>query len=328
MVKIKIKIEDLFEKLSFNDIPTINNPEISIKLSETIKVKTPSGEFTPIRELVKKLCDSYLVKFNSGLELICSDKHILITDSGEKQIKDISQEDKVAYIDEKTSNIQYLHIVSKKLLKKNDILYDVCLDAPHLFVDSDGLIHHNSLIITYIWKHLYENSIANRSFIIVPNLSLISQFTNDLIEYGVNPDLIGEVWASKKEWDKNIVISTWQSLVKHPEYCRTIDCVIWDECLDENSLITMYNKTRKKISDVKIGDEILSFNTATNMYEKDVVKKIMRNLAISSSEKMYKLYFDNGIILEVTGNHKILTTKGYIRADALTFEHEIINTIE
>jgi hypothetical protein len=40
---------------------------------------------------------------------------------------------------------------------------------------------------------------------------------------------------------------------------------------------------------------------------------------------MFELEFDNGNKIQVTGNHKFLTDQGWIRADELTHEHDIIN---
>jgi hypothetical protein len=40
---------------------------------------------------------------------------------------------------------------------------------------------------------------------------------------------------------------------------------------------------------------------------------------------MYLLEFDDGSQLEITGNHKILTTDGLIRADLLDNSHNIID---
>jgi intein/homing endonuclease len=40
---------------------------------------------------------------------------------------------------------------------------------------------------------------------------------------------------------------------------------------------------------------------------------------------MYEIQFDNGTVLEVTGNHKFLTDTGWVRADELTENHNIIN---
>ena len=48
--------------------------------------------------------------------------------------------------------------------------------------------------------------------------------------------------------------------------------------------------------------------------------KLHKNLLKSNNEKMYRLEFDNGVVLEVTGNHLIMTDNGYIRADDLNVE--------
>jgi intein/homing endonuclease len=40
---------------------------------------------------------------------------------------------------------------------------------------------------------------------------------------------------------------------------------------------------------------------------------------------MYELEFNNGSIIKVTGNHKFLTNSGWVRADELTDEHDIIS---
>lgn len=87
-----------------------------------------------------------------------------------------------------------------------------------------------SLIISYICDNLFKNNLCKRFLIIVPNLNLITQFKNDMIDYGFDADRIGEVWAGTKEWDKEIVISTWQSLNKYEDKLLLFDSFICDEC--------------------------------------------------------------------------------------------------
>jgi superfamily II DNA or RNA helicase len=50
-----------------------------------------------------------------------------------------------------------------------------------------------------------------------------------MLEYGIDDGMIGEVWAKKKEWDKTIVISTWQSLSRNKTKMKLFDSVIVDE---------------------------------------------------------------------------------------------------
>lgn len=86
-----------------------------------------------------------------------------------------------------------------------------------------------SLIIAYIIKELLKKDIKN-CIIIVPTAGLVAQFYNDLIDYGLYPELLGKVDKDHKEFDKSIVISTWQSLQRQKKKMPMYDCVIVDEC--------------------------------------------------------------------------------------------------
>lgn len=90
-----------------------------------------------------------------------------------------------------------------------------------------------SLVISYIIKNLLDNkNITNvmRSLIIVPSITLIEQFKGDMIEYGIDDRFIGRVYSEAKEWDRAIVISTWQTLMKNHDKLSMYDCIIGDEC--------------------------------------------------------------------------------------------------
>jgi len=111
-----------------------------------------------------------------------------------------------------------------------------CIEASLKF--TKGIIRSatasgKGLIIVYILKHLLENykkTGVKNVIIVVPSVSLIKQFHDDLIDYGCSDDLIGEVWTKKKEWDKTIVISTWQSLSRNQDRLNDFQCVMVDEC--------------------------------------------------------------------------------------------------
>jgi len=85
-----------------------------------------------------------------------------------------------------------------------------------------------SCIIAYIVKELLKKDIKN-CIIIVPTIGLVEQFYNDLIDYGMYKELLGKVNSKKKEFDKTIVISTWQSLKNRLDKLHIYDCVICDE---------------------------------------------------------------------------------------------------
>ena len=78
----------------------------------------------------------------------------------------------------------------------------------------------------------YYTATTKKILIIVPTTSLVEQMVNDFIDYGWNAeDFIHKIYGGKdKNTDKNIIISTWQSIYKFPKrYFDDIDCVIGDE---------------------------------------------------------------------------------------------------
>tara|TARA_B100000965_G_scaffold207605_1_gene173525 strand:- start:12757 stop:14223 length:1467 start_codon:yes stop_codon:yes gene_type:complete len=78
----------------------------------------------------------------------------------------------------------------------------------------------------------YYAATAKKVLIIVPTTSLVEQMVADFIDYGWDADAhIHKIYGGKdKVTDKNIIISTWQSIYKFPKrYFDDIDCVIGDE---------------------------------------------------------------------------------------------------
>lgn len=91
-----------------------------------------------------------------------------------------------------------------------------------------------SAVMAYIIKHLVDNTLSTKTLVIVPTIQLVDQFCSDLKDYGITYS-IGKVWSKAKEWDKQIVVSTWQSIssaLKNREGHRLqlFDCVLCDEC--------------------------------------------------------------------------------------------------
>jgi len=90
-----------------------------------------------------------------------------------------------------------------------------------------------SLVISYILYNLIKNrAITNvrKCLIIVPSTQLVEQFRTDMIKYGLPEAMIGRVYTGHKDWDKHIVISTWQSLKNNHKKLPLFHAVIGDEC--------------------------------------------------------------------------------------------------
>lgn len=173
-----------------------------------------------------------------------------------------------------------------------------------------------------------------RSIVIVPSKSLVTQTEADYINMGLD---VGVLFGDRKEYNKQHTICTWQSLntlLKNTksgvgnqtigDFLSDVVCVMVDECFDGNAQV-LTTSGYKFIKDIRKGDKIINYSEETKQFKIDTVIKQHRNLTNSNSEKMFKLEFDNGTVIEVTGNHKFLTNKGWCRADELTDDHEIIN---
>jgi len=78
----------------------------------------------------------------------------------------------------------------------------------------------------------YYAATSKKILIIVPTTSLVEQMVNDFCDYGWSADdFVHKIYSGKdKNTNKNIIISTWQSIYKFPKrYFDDIDCVIGDE---------------------------------------------------------------------------------------------------
>jgi len=84
-----------------------------------------------------------------------------------------------------------------------------------------------SAAISFIINNL--DQFARRQLIIVPSISLIEQFYSDMIEYGIEEERLGKVGDGNSDFDKKIVISTWQTLANNIDKLDLYDTVICDE---------------------------------------------------------------------------------------------------
>ena len=86
-----------------------------------------------------------------------------------------------------------------------------------------------SLIMAYVAKNLIENKLIKRQIIIVPNKTLITQLYENFLEYGFPAKALGKVYGDEKDWNKHVVISTWQTLSKNHDKLTMYDSVFVDE---------------------------------------------------------------------------------------------------
>ena len=175
---------------------------------------------------------------------------------------------------------------------------------------------------------------AGRSIVIVPNKGLVTQTEEDYLNLGLD---VGVYFGDRKDLGKTHTICTWQSLevmskrfkngdsdLSLEEFADGVICLIADECFDGDTPVLTPDGYRP-IREIKAGDKVINYNETTAQFKEDTVVKQHVNLPKSSSEDMLELDFDDGSVLQVTANHEFLTDQGWIRADQLTAEMEIIN---
>ena len=184
-----------------------------------------------------------------------------------------------------------------------------------------------SLIQGLLSKWYTENFDEN-ILLLVPTIALTDQMEDDLVNYQLfdYSDINIVRGGSTDVKGARITIGTWQSICKRgPEFMSQFGMLLVDECFAGHTKISTPTGD-KNIKDFKPGDLIYSTNEETGEIVVDEVVKLHTNLLKSNSEKMYKLTLDDGTILEVTGNHKLMTNnRGWVRVDELT-EDDDINT--
>lgn len=163
--------------------------------------------------------------------------------------------------------------------------------------------------------------------LVVPTTSLVEQMYSDFYDYKwMNvKDYVCRLYGGKTyEPEKPVLISTWQSIYNKPaEFFDRFGGLLIDECVNGFSKIKTKNGL-KVITDVEIGDEVISFNEQTGRSEYKEVEKVFKhplksNYLYTIQDETGKIWFPNGI----TGNHTVYTTRGKIRIDELVEGDEI-----
>lgn len=96
-----------------------------------------------------------------------------------------------------------------------------------------------------------------------------------------------------------------------------------DGCIHGDTLVTLSNGERIPIRDIKIGYSILTFDEKTDEF---ITTQVLKILQQESQKEWIRLDFENNNFLICTIDHLILTKKGWIEAQHLSEEDEIIST--
>ena len=166
-----------------------------------------------------------------------------------------------------------------------------------------------------------------RTVVVVPSTDLVKQTEEDFINMGLD---VGVFFGSRKEYTRTHTICTWQSLnsmfkktkdgsanVPFGDFIDGVVMVLIDECLAPGTLISTPSG-KQPIELMRPGDSIISFNEKTKQFVVDEVVKLHTNLMKSNSAEMYEFELEDGTTLQITGNHKMLTDRGWVEARDVT----------
>ena len=87
-----------------------------------------------------------------------------------------------------------------------------------------------------------------------------------------------------------------------------------NQCIHQNEPVLMYNGTSKKIKDVKIGDEVITFNPKTKHHS---VTKVIDIHTGPTEKEMYKITTFSGRKITATFDHRFMTKFGWTRLENL-----------
>ncbi len=136
----RLPIKDLFEILDLDSIAY----ETPVASEVDVKIKSPNGDFVKVNQFVKKnhLVGTYVL--SDGSKVTCSTKHIIFQSGVPTLISDASSVDTMTGSKEITESM--IHEVRD--------VYDVALDAPHMYVTPNGIIHHNTTLCYILCNEL------------------------------------------------------------------------------------------------------------------------------------------------------------------------------
>jgi superfamily II DNA or RNA helicase len=171
------------------------------------------------------------ITFSNGYTLRCAAKHILRRDNKDIYATDVSVGDRLGHRD---GVLTVMSVFNAGV----DTCYDISVPSPHLYYDSAGLVHHNT-IITAILSHKVEP--YGRSIVIVPTKDLVTQTEEDYINFGLD---VGVFYGDRKDYGKKHTICTWQSIeslakktkagveldIDITKFFEDVVCVVADEC--------------------------------------------------------------------------------------------------
>ena len=200
----------------------------------------------------------------------------------------------------------------------------VCNDGgrlcrPVLRIKNNNVLLNSSLIkklnaSELIWDDLLTNAKIPNSIIeyIDPdeqNLSIIATVPKDLIKK-TDSDFIYKF--THCEIHPSTIFGILASCIPFPENNQSPrNCY---QCLDLNEMVFMKDGSQKKIAEIKIGEEVISFQPQTKELS---YTKVVNHFIIPNQVPVYKLTFTNNKSIIATLDHRFMTNQGWLTVEKI-----------
>jgi superfamily II DNA or RNA helicase len=183
----------------YNKIKLENNKEVNIDKLQ-IFATTPTGT-AKVRQFIKKTnLPLLMVTLSNGYSFKAATDHIVRVHGVDTFLKDLVVGTNIDHKDSKNIYVTDITEIG------NEDCYDIAIDAPHVYYDANGVVHHNTITTATLAKICEK---YGRTITIVPNKSLVEQTEEDFINCGLD---VGVYYGDRKELGHTHTICTWQSL--------------------------------------------------------------------------------------------------------------------
>jgi hypothetical protein len=225
-----------------------------------IEIQTPDG-WQAINALVRKYTDAARYFLEDDLELTCATKHLVFEDAVCKPISTCTTIDTVNG-SVKVIGLEHLG---------PQVLYDVAIDNPHLYITSNGIIHHNTTLAKCLFNEL-----------------------------GVDPTDVRYINASH-----NTGVEYYRNLTGFVETMPSGDYryILLDECLDENVVVWILRDGIEKSVPIKELDESNDLVKSYNIQQNRIEWRPFQ-LMDKGDREVIEIEFENGEVVVCTPNHK------------------------
>lgn len=248
-----------------------------------------------------------LIPFPDHNQCIYQEELVLMSNGTTKKIKDVRPGDLISNFDPITKRIGTARVINVLSKETNKQMYRLGLE-------------NKSIVATY--DHRFHTSKGWRC---LENINV-----GDLVSIYNKSGLITYETVKSKEYVLHRLISDITTNSPHQSFFCNLFGVHNSprntyQCVWKEEPVLMGDSTWKKIKDVKVGDEVISFDPETMLSS---ITKVVHAHTMKTTKKIVKVTTQSNKAITVTEDHKIMTIEGWKEAGSLTIGIDKIGTAQ